>query len=323
VSTPARKRLGVYWAAACGGCDIAVLELHEKLLELLEHVEIAFWPCVADVKYADLEAMPDGNLDLCLFNGAIRNEENLKMATLLRRKSRCLVAFGACASSGGVVGLGDLCSASSLIDRAFTTESTANPAGVRPSTGPGHEGLPALVERTRQLAAVVPVDYSVAGCPPEAHQVGAVLEAFLAGQLPEAGSVIGAGDRSLCSECKLPRREIRVPAFRRRHQADAAPDACLLEQGFVCLGPATRSGCGARCPSIGVPCRGCYGPAPGVEDVGAKMIGLLGSVLEDTSPEELQRALAEVLDPVGTFYRYTLATSRLGPPRRSDEEGGA
>jgi F420-non-reducing hydrogenase small subunit len=92
-----KLKLGLYWAASCGGCEIAVVELREKILLLDEAAEILFWPVAMDFKVKNVEAMPDGHMDVCLFNGAIRTSENEDMAHLLRRKSKVLVAFGSCA----------------------------------------------------------------------------------------------------------------------------------------------------------------------------------------------------------------------------------
>ena len=79
-----KPKLALYWAASCGGCDIAVLDLHEKILDVDANFEIVFWPCATDFKYQDVRGMPDKAIDLCLFNGGIRNSENKEIAELLR-----------------------------------------------------------------------------------------------------------------------------------------------------------------------------------------------------------------------------------------------
>ena len=93
----------MYWASSCGGCEIAVVNLHEKLLELDKHFELVFCPCLMDTKKADVEALPDGDIAVTLFNGAIRTEENEEFAHLLRRKSKLLVAFGTCSYQGALL----------------------------------------------------------------------------------------------------------------------------------------------------------------------------------------------------------------------------
>jgi F420-non-reducing hydrogenase small subunit len=315
---PARQRklkVGSYWAAACGGCDIALLEIHEKLLELIEKVDIVFWPCVMDFKRADVEAMADGAMDVCLFHGAIRNTENAQMARLLRRKAKVMIAYGACSSWGGIPALGNSWEPSEIVACASLCQSAANPKQVQPNpstrVGAMHVELPALLALAQPLRNVVTVDYSVPGCPPVDKQTWNVLKSAISGRLPPRGSVLGAGSKSVCDECRLPKRHTKIQSFRRRHEFVPEPDWCLLEQGVVCLGPATRSGCEAQCTTANMPCRGCYGPTAGDNDVGARMIAVLGSILQSQDEAQIERVMAELLDPVGTFYRYTLATSIL------------
>lgn len=89
------------------------------------------------------------------------------------------------------------------------------------------------------------------------------------------------------------------------------PDLCLLEQGILCNGMATRSGCGALCPQHNAPCIGCYGPAEGVVDYGARIMSALASVIDSRDPDEIERILDGIPDPAGSFYRFNLAHSLL------------
>src|SRR5574337_388072 len=114
-----KLKLGLYWAASCGGCEIAIVELRDKILDLDAAAEILFWPVALDYKYKDVEAMLDGHIDVCLFNGAIRSTENEQVAHLLRRKSKVLVAFGSCAHLGGIPGLANLFDRQSILGRAY------------------------------------------------------------------------------------------------------------------------------------------------------------------------------------------------------------
>jgi len=86
-----KLKFAFYWAASCGGCEIAVLDINEKILDVVAIADIVFWPVALDYKYKDVEAMPDKSIDICFFNGAIRTEENEHMAKLLRQKSKILV----------------------------------------------------------------------------------------------------------------------------------------------------------------------------------------------------------------------------------------
>lgn len=326
-ATATRPRLAVYWAAACGGCDIAILNLHERIADVAAAFEIVFWPAVMDVKYADVETMADGSIDLCLFTGSIRTTENATLARLLRRKSRFLVAFGSCAGEGCIPGLANLSSVDQLLAAVFEGPSTDNPDHLRPATvWPMPEGdlhLPALLPRVHTLSQVVPVDWTIPGCPPESPRIAEVLTLAAAAfrgeaALPEAGSVLGAGRSTVCDECARERHAKSIPAFVRIQALSAIdPQLCLLEQGIPCNGPATRDGCGALCPAAGAQCIGCYGAPEGVRDSGARLLAAFGSVLQGNDEAEIEKAQATLTDPVGQAYRFGLARSILRGARRT------
>jgi F420-non-reducing hydrogenase small subunit len=328
MSTNGKPRFAMYWAAGCGGCEIAVLNTHEKLLDIDANFEVVFWPVAMDAKYRDVEAMEDGSITLTLFNGGIRNDENEHLARLLRRKSKILVAFGSCATEGCIPGLANLGTPEQMLDTIFATVTTENPDGTRPQTSwqapEGDLHIPALHPSLRTLAQIVDVDYFMPGCPPESHQIAAVVDLViraLHGQaaLPPKGSVIGAGVSTVCDECSRRRNEKKIASFIRIQDAAALdPGLCLLEQGIPCNGPATRDGCGALCPAAGAQCIGCYGPSQGVVDFGARLMAAFASVVDATEPAEIERILDGIPDPVGQFYRFSLAGSLLGGARRDD-----
>lgn len=308
----ARLKIAAFSAAGCGGCDIAMLEIHEHLLDVVAAADIVFWPTVMDFKYADVEALDDGSVDACFFSGSIRTSEHAAVAELLRRKSKVMVAFGSCSAFGGVPGLGNLFDNEQILDRVYGTESTDADAR-SPETGSGENErtvVPALTSRVMTLADIVDVDVVVPGCPPEAPRVWDVCQALVEGVL-EPG-IAGAGNRCVCDECERPKRGVRVERFVRPHAIIPEPDWCLLEQGIVCMGPATRSGCGARCTTVSVPCRGCYGPAGDSDDQGAAMIGVIGSLVDSDDEETIAAAVRAISDPAGTFYCFSLPASILG-----------
>jgi F420-non-reducing hydrogenase small subunit len=312
----AKLKVALYWAASCGGCEIAVLDIGDKILKLVENADIVFWPCAVDFKYKDVEAMPDKSIDLCLFNGAVRTSENEHVAKLLRQKSKVMVAFGSCASEGCIPALANESCRQEVFDIAYAkTPTTVNPDGIRPQlsfkVAEGELELPAFYDTVKTLAQVVEVDYFVPGCPPVEERVWEVLEAVIKGALPAPGVVVGAGATALCEECPRERKEKKVKRFYRPHEIVPEPDICLLDQGIICCGVATRMGCGAQCPSANMPCRGCYGPPEGVVDQGAKLVSVLGSIIDSTDEKEIERACATVFDPLGTAYRFGMANSIL------------
>ncbi|NPV85894.1 MAG: oxidoreductase [Anaerolineae bacterium] len=326
MSANGKPKFAMYWAAACGGCEIATLNIHEKVLDFDANFEPVFWPVAMDGKVKDVEALEDNAILLTLFNGGIRNDENEEMAHLLRRKSQILVAFGSCACEGGIPGLANLSSLDSLFETAYDTLSTDNPENLRPSpvyeAPEGELHIPRLYKVLKTLDQVVPVDYYMPGCPPESHQIAAVIDLVIQvlqgkAQLPPKGSVIGAGVSTCCDECDRKRNVKKISKFVRIQDVkEIDPELCLLEQGIPCNGPATRSGCGALCPAAGAQCIGCYGPAEGVVDFGARLMTAFASVIDSKDPQEISRILDGIVDPAGQFYRFNLAGSllRAGKP---------
>jgi len=320
MSLNGKPKFAMYWAASCGGCEIAVLNIHEKILDVDANFEVVFWPVAMDAKYKDVEAMEDGSILLTLFNGAIRNDENEHIARLLRRKSKLLVAFGSCANEGCMPALANLYDVKDVVDTAFSTVSTENPDDIRPhpsyTVPEGELNIPNMYSYVRTLDQVVPVDYYIPGCPPESSQIAAVIDTVIAvlggkAELPPAGSVLGAGSSTVCDECTRKRDVKSIKKFNRIQEARLDPETCILEQGVLCSGPATRSGCSALCPAAGSPCIGCYGPAYGVIDYGARLMTAVASVIDADTPEEIDKILDGIPDPVGSLYRFNLAGSLL------------
>jgi F420-non-reducing hydrogenase small subunit len=320
----ARPTLALYWAASCGGCDIAVLDLQEKILDVAGAFDIVLWPVAMDFKYADIRKREDRSIDLCLFNGSIRNSENEEIAHLLRAKSKTLVAFGSCSMEGGIPGLANLTTKEEIFRFVYRdSPSTVSTNGgtfpqTRTAVAEGEIGIPELWETVRALDQVVEVDYYIPGCPPVPDRIWKVVELILSGApLPARGSVLGAGERTCCEECTRTKNEKKLKEFHRPYEIETDPALCLLEQGLVCMGPATRDGCGALCPKANMPCRGCYGPPPNAVDQGARMVSALSSLIDAVEPAEIERILDRIPDPIGTFYRFSLAHSILRRVARS------
>jgi len=311
----------MYWASSCGGCEVAVANLHEKILEIDRHFDFMFCPCLMDTKEREIDALPDGGIAVTFFNGAIRTAENERMAGLLRRKTQALIAFGSCAGEGCIPALSNLSTREEHF-RAIYHEgpSLDNPEGVEPQpvthVPEGELQLPVFYDRVRTLAQVVDVDYFLPGCPPEPHQIWTVVQAVIEGKpLPPKGSVVGAGVSTVCVECRRRKEDKRISRFYRTWEIATDPERCLLEQGILCMGVATRDGCGALCPQVNMPCIGCYGPPEGARDQGAKMLAALGAVL-DLENGDAARSLEEAVpDMAGAFYKFSLANSILGGRR--------
>ena len=317
VSKP-KLKLAVYWAAACGGCCVSVLDVHEKLFDVIAAADLVFWPIALDIKYKDVEAMPDNHIDVTLFNGAIRNSENEHMAKLLREKSKILVAYGSCSHLGGIPGLANFSTKEDIFRRVYqTSESVINQENTRPQTeykvAEGILDLPVFYNDVRSLSQTVEVDYFLPGCPPQTERLLEVFIAIVSGaELPPKGSVIGAGTKAQCDECTRKKTENKhIKKFYRPWEITDDGETCFMEQGVICMGPATREGCGYRCIKGNAPCRGCYGPASDVIDPGAKMMSSIANIVDEKEPEEINRVLEDVVDSAGLFYRFSLPVSLI------------
>lgn len=319
-----KLKFAFYWGASCGGCEVAVLDTNEKILEIAAAADILMWPLAADGKYKDIEALADGTIDVCFWNGGIRNSEAEHVAKLFRAKSKAVVSFGACACTGGVPALANLSTLQSLKERVYeTTESTVNPEKTYPQASTdvpnGKLTLPTLFDKVLPLDEVIKVDYYLPGCPPTAEWVGIAVNAILTGALPPAGSVIGE-EKTLCDECPRERKNERsIKKFYRPHEIIPDPKKCLLEQGIICVGPATRAGCRARCIEVNIPCRGCYGPPPGIKDQGAKMLSATASLIAADEDKEIEEIISDIKDPAGTFFQFSVGKSLVSPKPKDNK----
>ena len=332
-----RVKLAVNWAAACGGCDVAILDLEQAVLQVAELAEFVYWPVAMDFKRDDLRALPDGGVEVGLFNGAVRTAEQEEDALLMRAKCKLLVAFGACACFGGIPGLANASSREELLQTVYEdTPSTDNPEHVAPVTdfdaGAARVQLPALSETVRALHQVVPVDLFAPGCPPPTHKIEQLVQAVAdvaAGEAPPPRGTFLASGTALCRECPRggTRGTRRPESFTRPHLALPDPEHCLLDQGIICMGIATRGGCGASCIEVNMPCRGCFGPAPHQLDPGAELVTALAALPGPRGQWEMPvhqivSPVRAVADPLGTFYRFSYPVSLGRRTVRDAKQGG-
>jgi len=274
------------------GCHVALVNLHKKLLKFLKSVKILHSYILIDEKEIPSEC------DLALIEGAIRTTHNEALVKEVREKSKCLVAFGSCACFGGIASLCNILNVNDLLDYVYQrTDSTIE--GTVP-----FENLPKVQETVRPISDVVKVDYMIPGCPPIPEEIATAVQAILLGLKPELPK------KNVCDECKKKRLGITPKTIKR---VVSKPDTkqCLLEQGYLCLGPATRSGCKAPCPNYNMPCEGCRGPLENVPDQGLAMLDALSALTEKFAQEYSPTI------HLGTFHRYTFAASSLAKMLRS------
>jgi F420-non-reducing hydrogenase small subunit len=318
----AKPKVAFYWCASCGGCEETVVDLNADILKVVDAVDIVLWPVALDFKRKDIEAMADGEIAASFINGAVRLSEQEEWVELLREKSQLVVAFGSCAHLGGIPGLGNVADRGQIFERKYVTIPTIdNPTKIVPKESVTVDGytleLPRFYDTVRTLAQTIDVDYFLPGCPPPSNLVWDAVVAILEGKLPDKGAVLGP-NKALCDTC--PRNETKpeeftIKEFKRVATSTPDPEECFLAQGYICLGPATRSGCGERCINGNMPCRGCFGPSDGVADQGAKILSGIASIIECAEEAEIEMTLDEIVDPLGTFYRFSLPSSLLGRAR--------
>lgn len=314
----AKPLVAFYWCASCGGCEEAVVDLAEDILKVVEAVDIRLWPVAMDFKRSDVEAMADKSFAVSFINGAIRTSEQEEMVKLLRQKSGLVVAFGACSHLGGIPGLANVANKKEIFETAYkSTRSTVNPKGVYPQTvteiPQGKLTLPEFFDTVKTLDQTIDVDYYLPGCAPPPDLIMQAVTAILEGKLPEKGSVLTV-DKALCETCPLNKSKpdiLAIKEIKRISEVIHDPEKCFLAEGIICLGPATRGGCGERCINANMPCRGCFGPTKEVKDMGAKFLSSLASIIDVDDVQEIEKIAESVLDPIGLFYMYSLPSSIL------------
>jgi F420-non-reducing hydrogenase small subunit len=313
-----KPKIGIYWCSSCGGCEEAIVDLNETILDVVAAVDIMFWPVAMDFKYEDVVNMEDGELLASFINGGIRLSEQEEIVKLLRKKSQLIFAFGSCAHMGGVPGLANLQNRESIFNRVYKEiDSNDNPDNITPQTRSMVDGkyeaeLPVFYDSVYPLDQIIDVDYYIPGCAPAPDTITDAFMAILKNELPDKGSILSPS-KSLCDTC--PRKETKpdkvdIEAFVRPQFYDKLDDGrCFLEAGIICMGPATRGGCGERCINANMACRGCYGPPDGVKDQGLSMLSALASIIKPNEEEGIEEVLKTLPDQIGPLYMYGLPSS--------------
>ncbi len=206
-------KLAVWKFASCDGCQLSLLDCEDELLALAGEIEIAHFLEAS-------RATVRGPYDLSLVEGSITTAHDASRIERIRRVSRHLVTIGACATGGGIQALRNFADVDEFVSVVYAT-----PAYV------------STLATSTPIAAHVPVDFELRGCPIDKRQLLEVITAFLHGRKPCIPAT------SVCAECKR-RGTVCVTVAR----------------GTPCLGPVTHAGCGALCPAYDRGCYGCFGP---------------------------------------------------------------
>jgi len=304
-------RLNEEWLAVCGGCEVTILDIGEPLLDVLAKVNIVHMPVIMDHKLfgqtGEQTEMEIPEAEVGMISGGIRSEEHRKVAQEMRKKSQTLIALGSCACSGGIPALANLYSTQEMLEKVYRGSKTTDANGIP------NQQVPAMTDRVYALSEVVKVDLKLPGCPTTPEMVAGALTSLLEGKPYTLPS------KSVCDECPTIREKKATSTLKRRLEGpECAPGTplkemrCFMEQGILCEGPATRSGCGGsagtpRCIRAYMPCEGCFGPLSDTANPMVDMMGALSSIGLDPK---------QIPDRSATFNRFAGA-GRLRPaPRR-------
>ncbi|MGB9233711.1 MAG: hypothetical protein WCC04_04800 [Terriglobales bacterium] len=305
-------RIAAEWFSICGGCEVTILDIGEPLIDVLKQVEIVHMPVLMDHKLfgqtGENAEMDIPAADVGLISGGIRSDEHKHLAQEMRKKCKVLISLGSCACFGGIPALNNLYTTDEVLQKVYRDSVSTEANGIP------NEQIPPLTDRVYALHEVVKVDAYLPGCPTTPEMVAGALLALLKGEpLPTLPS------KSVCDECPTKREKKSVSTLKRRFEnPEFTPGApltemrCLMEQGFLCLGPATRAGCSGsdgtpRCIRANMPCEGCFGPLNEKANPMVDMMGALSSIGLDPK---------QIPDRAATFNRFAGA-GRLRPmPRR-------
>jgi len=289
------------WLGTCAGCEMTLLDVGEALLDLLPLIEFVHAPLLMDHKYypdgSDSGALDIPEADIALITGCVRNEENKLVAQQIRGKSKIVIANGSCACFGGIPALANMFTREELLERIYGGLTSTEPGG------PPTEKVPALLDRVYSLDEIIKVDIYVPGCPTDP---GLLVEALKAAMENRPFILT---EKAVCEDCPLKREKKAIFSIKRPLQPPEAGDRCFLEQGFLCLGPATRTGCAGndgtpRCITGGYPCRGCFGP---LRFGGNQMVDMMSAL------STIGLDVKQIPDRLATFNRFTGAKGRLRP----------
>ena len=292
------------WLAVCAGCEVTLLDLGPALLNILPQLDFVHIPVLMDHKYygqtGEGTKMEIPEADVGIISGAIRTEENKEVAREMRNKCKVIVANGSCACFGGIPSLANMFRNEEILDKVYKGTKSTIP-GTPPTTY-----IPPWTDRVYALDEVIKVDVSIPGCPAPADLVGEAITALL------ENKPFKLEEKAVCEECPLKReKKVIAPgtALKRPLEMPPDPQRCIFEQGYLCLGPATRTGCGGaqkvpRCIKGGVACRGCFGPLRAGASQMVDMMGALATIGLDVKL---------IPDRAATFNRFVGAKARLRP----------
>lgn len=171
--------LATAWLDGCSGCHMSFLDMDERLLELVQWVDIVYSPLV------DIKVLPE-QVDVGILEGSVSSQEDLHKAQEFRKHCKLLISLGDCAVNGNVPAMRNQFKLDAVMDRAYRENVTEHP--VIPTLN-----VPALFPQVRPVHGCVDVDVYVPGCPPHADAIWHVLRELIEGRTPDPSEVTRFG----------------------------------------------------------------------------------------------------------------------------------
>jgi F420-non-reducing hydrogenase small subunit len=287
----AKVKVAFEWLSGCSGCELSVVDLHEKLLAVLEQIEIVRLPILMDVK-----DYPKAKLGIV--TGALRTHHDIECAKKMRASCDAILAYGTCGVYGGPQGSGYAHAQSELSEAAYVKNPTTSTHFVP------DKGVPKLLEEgVLPLDSAIKVDLYLPGCPPHAYYVFEALRSVLDGKPPEFG------EHNVCYHCDRHMKHTEVAALRRVHQGTIEKETCFLSQGILCMGSATLDRCRGACPTRGMPCSGCTGPSEAIvlepnRDIRTEIATRMAMMTKIPKA----KIASEIEKQAKTYYAYAMAS---------------
>lgn len=287
-------RLNTEWLCDCGGCHVALVDLHEKILNVLESVQIQKCPVLTDEKlYPEAE--------IGILTGSIRTEHDRHAALEMRKKCKTIIAFGTCAVYGGLHGAGLAHSREEIMDHVYRQSPTTRTDSIPATT------VDSLEKLVTPIDEVIDVDLYLPGCPPHAHFIFEGLSSLIAGTAPRVRQ------ESVCGGCNRIMKKTEVTEIQNSADGEADHELCFLSQGYICLGSVTLDRCLSPCPNHGIMCTGCAGPTmqilteptrdlrTEVSDRMSRLTAIAAGVIRESMEKSAK-----------THYAYAMATKMIG-----------
>jgi F420-non-reducing hydrogenase small subunit len=273
---------------------VAVVDLHEKILDVLGAIQIQRCPVLTDIK-----GYPKARLGVV--SGAIRTEHDRHAAEEMRNSCDLIVAWGSCAVYGGIVGAGIVHSKKEIFDTVYINSKTT---GTHDS--PSVEVSP-FEKYVLPIDEVIDVDLYLPGCPPHPAFVFDALISLVEGRKPKASK------RSVCGRCNRVMKQTDERSIKSCSQGIPDPELCFLSQGYICMGSVTIDRCLSPCPTNGVVCTGCAGATMQVltepnRDIRTEIADRM-SRLTRIHRQDIVR---EIERTAKSHYSYTMASSMIG-----------